>query len=76
MSCGLRDVIELEQSGKPSLLVASSAFIAAAEQQAARLGAPGLRRVFVNHPVQDRSDEEMREMARAIVDEALAALRR
>jgi hypothetical protein len=33
-----------------------------------------LRRAFVAHPVQDRTDEELRALAVAIVDEALAGL--
>jgi hypothetical protein len=74
VSCGLRDVVEFEAAGKPAVLVASSAFIAAADDQSAKLGAPGARRVFVEHPVQDRSDDEMREMARAALDEILASL--
>ena len=74
MSCGLRDVVEFEQLGRPSVLVASSAFVQAAEDQSALLGQPAIGRVFVDHPVQDRADDEVRAMARAIVDEALEAL--
>ncbi len=64
MSCGLRDVLEFEKAGKPSLLIASSAFVDAAEKQAPMLGQPGARRVFVEHPIQDRTDDELRELAR------------
>ena len=74
MSCGLRDVVEFEQLGKPAVLVASSAFADAAARQAELLGQPGLARAFVTHPVQDRTDDELREMAAGIVDEALTAL--
>jgi hypothetical protein len=74
VSCGLRDVAELETLGRPAVLIASSAFVQAADEQASLLGAPELARCFVGHPVQDRTDEELREMARAIVDEALAAV--
>jgi hypothetical protein len=74
VSCGLRDVVELEGQGVPAVLVASSAFEATAADQAARLGQDRLHRVFVPHPVQDRDDEELREMARAVVDSALEAL--
>ena len=75
MSCGLRDVVEFEQLGRPAVLVASKAFARAAEDQSALLGQPGIRRVFVGHPVQDRTDDELRAMARAIAEDALAALR-
>ena len=71
MSCGLRDVVELEGQGVPALLVASAAFEDTAREQAKRLGQPALARVFVPHPVQDRTDDELRAMARAAVDETL-----
>ena len=74
MSCGLHDVVEFEGAGRPAVLIASDAFVQAAEEQAAKLGQAELRRAFVAHPVQDRTDEELRALAVAIVDEALAGL--
>ena len=74
MSCGLRDVVELEGQGVPAVLVASAAFEDTAREQAQRLGQPARARVFVPHPVQDRTDDELRAMARAAVDEALGTL--
>ncbi len=74
MSCGLRDVAELETLGRPAVLIASAAFVQAADEQASLLGAPDLRRCFVGHPVQDRTDDELREMARGVLEEALAAI--
>ncbi len=74
MSCGLQDVLSFEGAGLPSVLVASSVFEQAAADQAAKLGAPGARRVFVPHPVQDRTDEEMRRIADGVVDELLDEL--
>jgi hypothetical protein len=74
VSCGLQDVLSFEGSGRPAVLVASDVFVQAADDQAARLGAPGVRRVFVPHPVQDRTDEEMREMARNVAREVVAAI--
>ena len=74
MSCGLRDVLEFERVGKPSVLIASSAFVDAAEKQARMLGQPDARRVFVQHPIQDRTDDEMRELARAAMPEIEDAL--
>jgi hypothetical protein len=75
VSCGLRDVLEFERAGKPSVLIASSAFVDAAEKQARMLGQPDARRVFVEHPIQDRTDDELRELARAAlaqIEEAMA----
>ncbi len=74
MSCGLRDVIELETLGRPAVLAASSAFASAADEQAALLGQPGLRRVLIAHPIQDRTDDELRELARGAADQLLAAV--
>ena len=74
MSCGLRDVVELEGQGVPAVLVASAAFEDTAREQAKRLGQPALARVFVPHPVQDRTDDELRAMARSAVDETLGRL--
>jgi hypothetical protein len=74
VSCGLRDVLELETLGRPAVLIASAAFEDAARRQAALLGAPELRRVFVGHPVQDRTDDELRDMARAAFAQVFAAL--
>jgi hypothetical protein len=76
VSCGLHDVLSFEGAGRPAVLVASSVFEQTATEQAARLGAPGARRVFVAHPVQDRTDDEMRGLARDVVEELLAALGR
>ena len=76
MSCGLRDVLELETLDTPAVLVASDAFVQAAEDQARKLGQPDIRRTFVGPPVQDRTDDEVREAARSVVDEALARLSR
>ena len=74
MSCGLRDGVEVEGQGVPAVLVASAAFEDTAREQAKRLGQPALARVFVPHPVQDRTDDELRAMARAAVDETLGRL--
>ena len=51
------------------MFVASEPFSEAAEAQARALGLD-VARVFVAHPIQDRTDDEMRSLA----DEALDAL--
>jgi alkanesulfonate monooxygenase SsuD/methylene tetrahydromethanopterin reductase-like flavin-dependent oxidoreductase (luciferase family) len=56
-------------------MIASDVFIDAAEKQAAALGLPEVRRVFVPHPIQDATDAEMRAKADAIVDQVIAALK-
>jgi hypothetical protein len=74
VSCGLRDVLSFEADDKPAVLVASSAFEQAADHQAAALGQPGIKRVLVPHPIQDRTDAELKQLARDAADEILAAL--
>ncbi len=74
MSCGLRDVLSFETMDTPAVLVASSAFTQAAEHQSVALGQPDIHRVLVPHPIQDRSDEELRQLARDAVDQVLAEL--
>jgi hypothetical protein len=74
VSCGLRDVLEFETLGTPAVLVASDAFTGAAEDQSANLGQPAIRRAFVPHPVQNRTDDELRAAARIALDDVLARL--
>ena len=58
---------DLEGAGVPGVFVASSAFVDAAQAQARALGFDAAR-VFVPHPIQDRTDDEMRAIADAAVD--------
>ena len=58
---------DLEGAGLPGVFVASSAFVDAAQAQARALGFDAAR-VFVPHPIQDRTDDEMRAIADAAVD--------
>jgi hypothetical protein len=72
----VHDITNLEARGIPSVFVASSVFKDASEAQAQALGFPGAERVFVPHPIQDRTDDEMRRLAEAAVDEVLRAITR
>jgi len=56
------------------MFVASSEFVVAAATQAQSLGFDDVARVFVPHPIQDRTDDEMRALADAAVDEIVAAV--
>ena len=57
----------------PGVFVASTEFVAAADSQQKALGFPSAR-VFVPHPIQDRTDEEMRAYADAAYAELVGAL--
>jgi len=70
----VHDTVWFEVQGRPAVFVASSAFAEAADAQARALGLPAARRVFVPHPIQDATDDEMRARADAIVDDLIAAL--
>ena len=69
----MHDTVNLEGVGIPMVFVASSEFIVAAESQSSALGASPAS-VFVPHPIQDRTDDEMRTLARNAFDEILRAL--
>jgi hypothetical protein len=64
----VHDITNLELAGLPGVFVASSPFVDAAQAQAERLGFDAAR-VFVEHPIQDRTDEEMLAIADAAVDQ-------
>ena len=70
----MHDTIFFEREGIPAVFVASSEFESAAEAQARALGMRGVSRVFVPHPIQDATDDEMRARADAALDAILAAL--
>ena len=67
----MHDISDLESRGIPGVFVASAEFVEAAESQARMLGFPAAR-VFVPHPIQDRTDDEMRAYADAAYDEIVA----
>ena len=62
----MHDLSDYETRGIPTVMVASSEFVDAAERQSRALGMPDLatQAVFVPHPIQDATDEEMKEKAR------------
>ncbi len=70
----MHDIADLELRGIPGVFVASEEFISAAEAQSQALGFPTLRRVFTSHPIQDRTDAEMRDLADSVFDQILAAI--
>ncbi len=70
----MHDTVWFEIQGKPAVFIASTEFDEAARAQAEALGLPEVRRVFVPHPIQDATDEEMRAKADAIVDQVIEAL--
>ena len=70
----MHDIVDLEARGVPSTFVASTEFVDAADTQAKALGFEAVARVFVAHPIQDRTDDEMRALADAAFDEIWATV--
>ena len=64
---------DLESRGVPSVGVATTEFIHAAAVQATSLGVDPAY-VFIPHPVQDRTDEELRQLADDHLEAILALL--
>jgi len=71
----VHDTVDLELRGVPAVFVATTEFTEAAERQARALGMNAAR-VFVAHPVQDRTRDELLEMADGAVEALLEALTR
>jgi len=66
--------LKLENLGIPSVPVATHEFMTAARAQAAALGRPDYDAVYVPHPIQDQTPEEIAERADAVLDEIVARL--
>jgi hypothetical protein len=69
----VHDIIDLEDRGVPGVYVASTEFVEAAHAQAAALGYEP-EGVFVPHPIQDRTDEEVKTIAAESVEPLLKAI--
>jgi hypothetical protein len=65
----VHDISDLEMRGVPSVFVASAEFVEAAAAQSKSLGFSAAARVFTPHPIQDRTDDEMRAYADAAFEE-------
>ena len=65
----MHDIVDLEARGVPGVFVATTAFVDGAEAQARALGADPAA-VYVEHPIQDRTDAELVTLA----DRAYAAV--
>jgi hypothetical protein len=69
----VHDISDLDRRGVPGVFAASTPFVDAARTQSEALGFDA-RRVFIPHPIQDRTDEEMATLADAAVDALVEAL--
>jgi hypothetical protein len=69
----VHDIADLEGRGLVGVFLASTEFAQAAQVQSAALGFPAPY-VLVPHPIQDRTDDEVRALADAAYDAVLAAV--
>ncbi|MCF7548083.1 hypothetical protein L3X23_04825 [Pseudonocardia sp. WMMC193] len=72
----MHDFAALEGRGVIAAFLASTEFVVAAAAQASALGYRAVPAVFVPHPIQDRTDAELRALADAALPEILAAVTR
>ena len=70
----MHDIVDLERRGLPGVFVASAEFVDAAIAQSHALGFPDVARVFTPHPIQDRTDDEMRAYADLAYDAIVASI--
>lgn len=69
----MHDIGDLEGRQIPGVGIASTEFIEAALLQSKALGMEP-KMVFVQHPIQDRTDEELRALAEDALDSIVQAL--
>jgi hypothetical protein len=69
----VHDTVNIEAAGIPMVFIASTEFVDAADAQSTALGADPAR-VFVPHPIQDRTDDELRALADGAIDGIIGAL--
>jgi hypothetical protein len=69
----VHDIVNLESRGIPGVFVATEAFIDGAERQGRALGFDPAA-VYVPHPIQDRTDEELRLLAANAAEAIVSAL--
>lgn len=66
-------MLELDRRGVPGTMIATTAFEEAARAQSAALNfEPAI--VYVPHPIQNRTDEEIRRLADGALDSILGAI--
>ena len=69
----MHDITDLEARGLPGMFVASDEFMEAADAQGKALGFEPAA-CYVPHPIQDRTDDEIRALADAAFEEILSQI--
>lgn len=69
----MHDTTNLEAEGRPAVFIASTEFIEAARAQSEALAFDPAA-VYVQHPIQDRTDAELHSLADAALEEIVLKL--
>ena len=72
----MHDSVRLENAGIPTAAVATDEFRNAARAQASALGRPDFDAVYVAHPIQDQTREEIERKAELAIEEIVRRLTR
>lgn len=70
----MHDAIKLENMGIAAIPVATHEFMTAARAQAAALGRSDYDAVYVKHPIQDQTPQEIAAKAESVIDRIVARL--
>ena len=70
----MHDAVWFQTNNMPAVFVATDEFVDSAVAQSRSLGLPEGRRVYIPHPMQDQTDEEMWTKAEEALEKLLAAL--
>jgi predicted TIM-barrel enzyme len=70
----LHDSIHLENLGVPAVPVATTEFMSPARAQASALGRAGFDAIYVQHPIQDQTPQQIAARADAVVEEIVRRL--
>jgi hypothetical protein len=70
----LHDTVRLENMGIPAVAVATDEFVTPARAQASALGRPDFEAVYVPHPIQDQTAEQIAARADAAAAEIVRRL--
>ncbi|HEY6967594.1 MAG TPA: hypothetical protein VJA94_00080 [Candidatus Angelobacter sp.] len=72
----MHDTVRLENLGIPAVAVATTEFMTPARVQAGALGRPGFDAVYVPHPIQDQTPEQITARADGVAEEIVLRLTR
>ncbi|HEX8183500.1 MAG TPA: hypothetical protein VF747_02075 [Blastocatellia bacterium] len=70
----MHDSTKLESLGIPAVPIATDEFMTAARAQASALGRPDFDAVYVAHPIQDQTRQEIEARAERALDEIVARI--